>query len=151
MDEITIRYATEADLPFIVNCQLNMALETENLALNDSVVNKGVEAVFNDPLKGFYIVGESGDTLCSCLMITLEWSDWRNNWVWWLQSVYVMPPMRQSGIFGMMYAFVKSLVSEKTDVAGIRLYVDNTNLRAREVYKRLGMTDEHYRVFEWMK
>jgi ribosomal protein S18 acetylase RimI-like enzyme len=151
MDEITIRYATEADLPFIVNCQLSMALETENLTLNESVVNKGVNAVFNDPLKGFYIIGESGDTPCSCLMITPEWSDWRNNWVWWIQSVYVMPPMRQSGIFGMMYAFIKSLVAEHNDVAGIRLYVDNTNLRAREVYKKIGMTDEHYRLFEWMK
>lgn len=151
MSQITIRYAVEEDIPFIVDCQIGMALETENLKLDKQKVTNGVKAVFDDPLKGFYIVGETPEAVCSCLMVTPEWSDWRNNWVWWIQSVFVLPGFRQSGIFGMMYAFVKSLVSEHSDVAGIRLYVDNTNLRAREVYKRIGMTDEHYRLFEWMK
>lgn len=151
MDDITIRYATEEDIPFIVDCQLAMALETENLELNQLTVLNGVKAVFSDPLKGFYIIGETAEAICSCLMVTPEWSDWRNNWVWWIQSVYVLPDFRKSGVFGMMYAFIKSLVDEHTNVAGIRLYVDNTNTRAREVYKRIGMTDEHYRLFEWMK
>ncbi|HLN54191.1 MAG TPA: GNAT family N-acetyltransferase [Lentimicrobium sp.] len=174
MKQINIRYATRQDFQFIVDCQLNMACETEGLELDREIVTPGVEAVFDDPLKGFYIVGEEIDNnadvtghsefatqagttvdatkrLCSCLMITPEWSDWRNNKVWWIQSVYVLPKYRESGVFRMMYSFIKSLVSERQDVAGIRLYVDNTNLRARDVYKRIGMTDEHYRVFEWMK
>lgn len=194
MKEIRIRYATINDFPFIVDCQLKMAQETENLELNKEIVTAGVQAVFDDPLKGFYIVGEqivdtleqveignsgatvfdqkysnhpeasangwntahddaqnSQEKLCSCLMITPEWSDWRNNNVWWIQSVFVLPEYREAGVFKMMYSFIKSLVTERQDIAGIRLYVDNTNLKAQGVYKRMGMTDEHYRVFEWMK
>lgn len=166
MKEIRIRYATINDFPFIVDCQLKMAQETENLELNKEIVTAGVQAVFDDPLKGFYIVGEqtvdavepdpmathhSQAKLCSCLMITPEWSDWRNNMVWWIQSVFVLPEYREAGVFKMMYSFIKSLVTERQDIAGIRLYVDNTNLKAQGVYKRMGMTDEHYRVFEWMK
>lgn len=151
MNDITVRYAKESDRSFIIECQLKMALETENLRLDHHTVEQGVKAVFDDPLKGFYIVTEKEGKHCSCLMVTPEWSDWRNNWVWWIQSVYVVPQMRQMGIYGKMYCFIKSLVSENTEVAGIRLYVDNTNIRAREVYKRMGMTDEHYRLFEWMK
>lgn len=151
MNEVKIRYATNDDINFIVDSQINMAMETEKLVLNKEVVQKGVKAVFNDSLKGFYIIGEVNNTPCSCLMITPEWSDWRNNWVWWIQSVFVLPDMRQSGIFGMMYAFIKSNVIENSEVAGIRLYVDNTNLKARKVYENVGMSDEHYRLFEWMK
>lgn len=150
-EKITIRYATEDDMAFIVDCQLLMAYETEKMELDKLTVTLGIQSVFQDPLKGFYLVGEAGHHLYSCLMITPEWSDWRNNWVWWIQSVYVMPEKRKAGIFGLMYDYVKELVLSREDVAGIRLYVDNTNLTAREVYTRIGMNDEHYRLFEWMK
>lgn len=162
---IRIRYATINDFNFIVECQLKMAMETENLELKHEIVTHGVQAVFDDSLKGFYIVGEETDDeqatgvtekeksgkLCSCLMVTPEWSDWRDNMVWWIQSVYVLPEYRESGVFSMMYSFIRKIVTVRSDIAGLRLYVDNTNHRAREVYKRIGMTDEHYRVFEWMK
>lgn len=179
--------ATTADVEFLVNSQVQMAFETENMQLNTAVVRQGVQAIFHDPLKGFYIVSENshyagehahsqkdsehahivgayahagehahsqkehGVSLCSCLMITPEWSDWRNNWVWWIQSVYVVPEFRKSGIFGMMYDYIKSMVMQRPDIAGIRLYVDNSNHNAREVYRKVGMTDQHYRLFEWMK
>jgi GNAT superfamily N-acetyltransferase len=151
MDDIIIRHAGIDDMGFIVDCQIKMAKETENMKLDKLTVTLGVQSVFDDSLKGFYIVGERDGTPVSCLMITLEWSDWRNNWVWWIQSVFVLPEMRKSGIFSMMYTFIKSQVLQDNEVAGIRLYVDNTNLPAREVYKRMGMNDEHYRLFEWMK
>lgn len=151
MEKITIRHATIDDMAFIVESQVKMALETEGLILKKATATNGVQSVFHDPLKGFYIVGESNNSLCSCLMITPEWSDWRNNWVWWIQSVFVTPEMRNSGVFKLMYHYIKALVVQHEDVAGIRLYVDNTNTSAREVYKRMGMSDEHYRMFEWMK
>ncbi len=151
MESIIIRNADIDDMGFIVDCQINMAYETENMKLDKLTVTLGVQSVFDDSLKGFYIIGESDGIPVSCLMVTPEWSDWRNNWVWWIQSVFVLPEMRQAGIFSMMYTFIKSQVMQDKDVAGIRLYVDNTNLPAREVYKRMGMNDEHYRLFEWMK
>jgi ribosomal protein S18 acetylase RimI-like enzyme len=148
---LTIRYGIPDDVPFIVECQLKMALETEQLELDQTTVTKGVEAVFKDPAKGFYIVGSTNDTKVSCLMITKEWSDWRNAWVWWIQSVFVKPEFRQSGIFGMMYDNIKDLVMENGSVPGIRLYVDKSNTRAQDVYRKVGMNGEHYSTFEWMK
>lgn len=148
---ITLRDATAEDLIFIVDCQLKMAMETEQLQLHAQTVTQGVKSVLEDALKGFYLIGVKDSTPCSCLMITPEWSDWRNNLVWWIQSVYVLPEFRKQGIFNKMYEHVKSIVMQRDDVAGLRLYVDHTNLPAQQVYKRVGMTDEHYRLFEWMK
>ena len=148
---INIRPATEADIRFIIDIQLSMALETEQLRLEPHLVEKGVKAVFNDSGRGFYLLAEAGGFRAGCLMVTPEWSDWRNAWVWWLQSVYVLPVNRKSGIFGMMYDYVKNMVMQRADVSGVRLYVDRTNLRAQQAYTRVGMNGEHYSTFEWMK
>ena len=148
---VRVRYATPDDAGFIISGQMSMALETEQIHLDKSIVQHGVESVFTDPAKGFYIVAEAENSKAACLMITPEWSDWRNAWVWWIQSVYVLPGFRKAGVFGAMYDFIKNEVKQRKDVSGIRLYVDNTNAVARKVYTAIGMTDEHYRTFEWMK
>lgn len=148
---VTVREATSQDRDFLVECQMNMAAETENLTLDFLTVQKGVEAVMSDSSRGFYIIAEVEGNKAGCLMVTPEWSDWRNRWVWWLQSVYVLPHFRQSGIFGMMYDYVKNKVLEKDQVAGIRLYVDKSNHRAQMVYERSGMDGGHYTTYEWMK
>lgn len=148
---VTIREATSKDRDFLVECQMNMADETENLTLEFLTVKLGVEAVMSDSSRGFYIIAEVEGNKAGCLMVTPEWSDWRNRWVWWLQSVYVLPHFRQSGIFGTMYDYVKNKVLEKDQVAGIRLYVDKSNHRAQMVYERSGMDGGHYTTYEWMK
>ena len=84
-------------------------------------------------------------------MITYEWSDWRNGMVWWIQSVYTVPEFRRRGIYAALYAHIRAQVEPDPAIRGIRLYVDNRNASAQEVYARLGMEGEHYRVFEWMK
>ena len=143
--------AVPEDIEFIAQSQLSMAMETEQLQLNSSTVAAGVKAVLTNADRGFYIIATINHEPAGCLMITPEWSDWRNAWVWWIQSVFVKPDMRQAGVFGAMYSFIKQQVMQRNDVAGIRLYVDNTNQRARGVYARVGMSDQHYRTFEWMK
>lgn len=148
---VTIRDATILDRDFLVECQINMADETENLALDFLTVQMGVEAVMSDTSRGFYIIAEVEGNLAGCLMVTPEWSDWRNRWVWWLQSVYVLPHFRQNGIFGTMYDYVKNKVLENNQVAGIRLYVDKSNQKAQMVYERSGMDGGHYTTYEWMK
>ncbi|NTW23164.1 MAG: GNAT family N-acetyltransferase [Lentimicrobium sp.] len=148
---IDIRLACSDEADYIANSQVSMAWETEEYKLDIDAVSQGVMAVFDDPGKGFYLIAQSGGINCGCLLITPEWSDWRNSWVWWIQSVYVLPAYRKEGVFGTMYDYIRQLVLQRNDVAGIRLYVDNTNLRAREVYNRMGMNGEHYRTFEWMK
>lgn len=148
---IRIRPATVNDIFSIVDFQLAMALETEQLALDKKLVSEGVNAVFKDKRKGKYFIAEQDKKVVASLMITPEWSDWRNKAVWWIQSVYVVPRLRGKKVFSRMYHYVKALIENDKEVAGLRLYVDLTNDNAREVYKAIGMNGEHYQLFEWMK
>ena len=148
---IQIRKAKEADLPTIVAFQLAMALETENLRLDKTTVEKGVFAAFKDSAKGQYFVTEIDGEVTASLMITPEWSDWRNGLVYWIQSVFVKGNFRRLGIYRKMYEHIQNLVNTDENVRGIRLYVDKTNIRAQKTYKNTGMNGEHYQLFEWMK
>lgn len=151
MSETRYRDAAPDDATTIIEFQLAMARETEELDLDPGILTRGVQAVFADPSKGRYFVAEHGGRVIGSLMITYEWSDWRNGTVWWIQSVYVIPDFRRRGIYAGLYAHVRALVEPKPEIRGIRLYVDNRNTAAQQVYARLGMEGEHYRVFEWMK
>ena len=151
MNNLQIRQAKPEDASIIVRFQLQMALETEDLELNPETVGKGVSAVFDDASKGIYhVVVVEGHVIAS-LLITYEWSEWRNGQVWWIQSVYVEKDFRGQGIFKQLYTYIQSLAHSDEHVCGIRLYVDNTNQSAQKVYQRIGMNGDHYRVFEWMK
>lgn len=148
---MTVRDALRADAAAIVDFQLAMALETEHVDLDREVLTRGVHAVFDDPSRGRYLVAESDGTVIASLMLTYEWSDWRNGTVWWIQSVYVVPEQRGRRVYAAMYDEVRARAAADPSVRGIRLYVDRTNTAAREVYARSGMDGEHYLVFEWMK
>ena len=137
------------DVNAIVDFQQAMARETEEIALDRDVVTRGVQAVFDDPSRGRYFVAEAEGQVVASLLITYEWSDWRNGVVWWIQSVYVVPEFRKRGVYAGLYEHVKQTAD--ASVKGIRLYVDRRNKAAQEVYRRLGMNGEHYLVFEWMK
>jgi ribosomal protein S18 acetylase RimI-like enzyme len=148
---INVRFAVSKDIGDIVEFQLRMAQETENIALNPDTVLKGVAAVFENSSLGKYFVSEYDGEVVASMMLTPEWSDWRNSTFLWIQSVYVMPDFRKTGIFRKMYEFVKVMVENSPEYAGLRLYVEVNNKKAQEVYNRLGMTGEHYRMFEWEK
>jgi GNAT superfamily N-acetyltransferase len=147
---ILIRKATPADASSIVDFQLRMAWETENINLVPGIVTKGVDAVFHDQSKGQYFVAYSGSKVVASLLITYEWSDWRNCNVWWIQSVFVVPELRRNGIFRKMYDIIKQLAEEQ-DIAGLRLYVETKNSGAQKTYEALGMNSEHYAFYEWMR
>ena len=146
-----VRRATIDDRFAIVEFQIAMARETENLELDAQTVEKGVRAVFDDSSKGIYFVAEKENMVLASLMITFEWSDWRNGNVWWIQSVYVKPGFRREGIFKKMYANVKQIVLGDSTLKGLRLYADRENKIAHNTYRNLGMNSEHYAMFEWMK
>lgn len=148
---VTIREAKFHDAAFITQFQLLMALETEKITLDESIVTKGVEAVFEDRAKGTYIVAEKDGNVIASLLLTPEWSDWRNGIMLWIQSVYVLPQHRGRGVYRQMYEFVKTKMESDKRIMGVRLYVDNTNTAAQKVYSSLGMNGEHYTTFEWMK
>ncbi|MFN0085661.1 MAG: N-acetyltransferase family protein [Blastocatellia bacterium] len=145
------RKAAPADAPAILEFQIAMARETEELDLDREICAAGVQAVFDDPSRGEYYVGEAeGRVICS-LLLTYEWSDWRNGVIWWIQSVYVAPEARGAGAYKGLYRHIQDAAAADDGVRGIRLYVDRRNAGAQRVYARLGMNGEHYQVFEWMK
>jgi GNAT superfamily N-acetyltransferase len=148
---MNIREAEIEDINAIVVFQILMAWETEAVRLDIDTVEEGVKAVFADESKGKYYVVEMDGEVVASLLITYEWSDWRNSQVWWIQSVFVIKEYRKQGVFRALYKHVKSIAKNKPNIAGIRLYVDNSNKRAQEVYSKIGMNGEHYKVFEWMK
>ena len=141
------RAATE-DVAAIAQFNIAMAAETEDLALDSQTVHAGVAAVVSDDRRGFYLVARSDGKAIGSLMITYEWSDWRNGNLWWIQSVYVVPSARKQGIFRLLYDNVISLAKQSGDAAGVRLYVEKDNRGAQEVYRKLGMSETAYRVFE---
>ena len=147
---IVIRKANVADAETIIDFQQKMAWETERMTLVPEIIFKGVNGVFEDLSRGQYYVAEISGRIVASLLITFEWSDWRNSNVWWFQSVYVLPEYRRTGIFRNMYSFVKD-EADKNKVAGLRLYVEMNNVRARKTYEALGMSSEHYRMYEWLR
>ncbi|HSK81275.1 MAG TPA: GNAT family N-acetyltransferase [Thermoanaerobaculia bacterium] len=150
-DGVEIREARPGDAPVIVDFQIRMARSTEDLELDFDTVTRGVAAVFADPAKGTYWVAESEDRVIGSLLTTFEWSDWRNGTVLWIQSVYVLPEWRRRGIYKSLYEHLKRQVEKSPGLRGLRLYVDQRNTAAQEVYERLGMTKEHYQMYEWLK
>lgn len=127
-----------------------MAQETENKVLGPSIVDTGVRAVLADSDKGFYLVAEEHDHIVGQLLVTFEWSDWRNAWFWWIQSVYVVPPARRQGVYSALHDHVCSLAQEQGDVCGIRLYVDADNDAGHRTYESLGMKKTRYHMYELM-
>ncbi len=148
---IEIRQATKTDADFIISAQVALATETESLSLDRDTVTAGVGAVFDDPAKGTYYIADEDGECIGCLMVTPEWSDWRNATVLWLQSVYVRPEDRGRGVFRALYAHMLELVKSTESIAGLRLYVDKSNSAAMSAYEKLGMDGHHYQTYEWMK
>ena len=145
-----IRKAIPEDATVIIDFQKKMAWETERLKLASEKVDNGVKRVFSESGKGEYWVADDNGKVIASLLITYEWSDWRNADVWWFQSVYVLPEYRRKGIFRQMYSTIKK-EAEKQGVAGLRLYVETTNINAQKTYEALGMHCQHYRMYEWLK
>lgn len=144
----TVRPAVAADLETLACWAEAMAWETEAKRLDPASVRAGIAAGLEDPGKARYLVAEHDGVPVGTLMLTTEWSDWRNGWWWWIQSVYVAVPARRVGVFRALYAHVEAMARANPEVCGLRLYVENENTRAQATYLSLGMSDAHYRVFE---
>lgn len=148
MSTLCIRPAVAEDLEQLARNHREMALETEGRALDRSVTRLGTRAVFDDPSKGFYLVAERDGAFAGQLLVTYEWSDWRNGNFWWIQSVYVIPEARRSGVYRALHAEVFDMAHKKSDVCGVRLYVDRDNERAQATYRAMGMAAAKYDFYE---
>ena len=146
--EITIRRAGLADLETLVSFNAAMARETEDKNLNDATLRAGVAAALRDESLGFYLIAEIGGEPAGQLLITTEWSDWRNGCFWWIQSVYVAPRFRRRGVYRALERRVRQDAGTAGNVCGLRLYVERANHRAQQVYVNLGMSRSHYDMYE---
>ena len=145
---IDIREATPGDKAIIAEFNSRMAMETEGKALDSTVIGPGVGAVLEDPAKGRYWLATTGAEIAGQIMVTYEWSDWRNGMLWWIQNVYVPLQFRRQGVFSALYKHVECEATADHDVCGIRLYVEKSNVRAQDTYRTLNMTQPGYLVME---
>lgn len=145
---LRLRAAYPREIPTLIEFNRAMARETEAKELDPVRSKAGVEAVFAEPSRGTYFVALRGEELVGALLLTSEWSDWRNGVFWWIQSVYVVPAARRAGVFRALYQHVLERARANPDVCGLRLYVEHENRRAQETYAALGMQPAHYRMFE---
>jgi ribosomal protein S18 acetylase RimI-like enzyme len=148
---LAVRDAREDDADVIARSNIAMAFETEGRRLLPQVVTAGVRRLLFDPALGFYLVAESAGEVAGCLMVTTEWSDWRNGQFWWIQSVYVQPAWRRRGVFRALYAHVGERAAAQPGVCGFRLSVEQHNAPAQQTYRALGMVETDYRVMEWLR
>jgi len=147
---LSIRRASVTDASTIVEFNRRMAQETEHKTLDQQTLASGVAAVLTDPAKGFYLVAELAGEPVGQLLITPEWSDWRDGWFWWVQSVYVREDARRRGVFRGLFEEVVRLAAAAGEVVGVRLYVERDNARAQRTYSSLGMAESGYRLYERM-
>lgn len=147
-DQVKIRNAVREDGPKLVQFNLSIARETEDMQLDDQVLTSGINAVFDDPKRGFYLVAEVDGKAAGSLMVISEWSDWRDGAFWWIQSVYVEPEFRRNGVFRALYEEVRKRAGNTSRVCGCRLYVERDNAAAQTTYARLGFVETNYKVFE---
>lgn len=148
MIDLIIRRAASNDAETLVQFNLSLARETEDRELSEDIVKLGVQRLLGEPERGFYFVAEQAGQVIGALLITFEWSDWRNANFWWIQSVYVHKDFRRRGIYRRLYEHVYQLAKQSGEVCGLRLYVEKENLNAQQTYVQLGMADSGYKVFE---
>jgi len=145
---VLIRQATIADVETIARYNTSMALETEGVSLDQHRIKQGVHAVITDSSKGFYAVADIESRVIGQMMVTFEWSDWRNGIFWWIQSVYVIPQYRQLSVLTKLHEHVRSQARKNPSVCGLRLYVEEDNKIAQKAYKSLNMMESTYKIYE---
>ena len=147
-DQIKIRDALPKDSVTLVEFNIRMAKETEDKQLDKGIVTSGVNAVLEDRKNGFYLIAEVDGKVVGSLMVTTEWSDWRNGAFWWIQSVYIESGFRRHGVFRALYEEVRERARRTERVCGCRLYVERDNTTAQATYNKLGLEEANYKIFE---
>ncbi len=151
MNSINIRQAVTSDIQLISDWNRAMAWETEQKELAEHTIYRGVQRLMEKPEYGFYLIAETDSAIAGTLMVTTEWSDWRDGLFWWVQSVYVAPDFRRQGVYTALYNKVRALAATNPDVCGFRLYVEKENQTAQFTYEALGMTATDYLLYEETK
>jgi len=145
---IHIRPAILEDYTLIAENNRKMAWETEEKILEGETIQKGAYEGIKKSNRCRFFLAEIGGKVVGQAMVAYEWSDWRNGEFWWIHSVYVNPENRKQGVFKKIYEFIEALAKSNPEVCGLRLYVENENINAQNVYSKLGLKDARYKIFE---
>ena len=145
---VRIRKAARGDVATVVDFSAQLAQETKAFALDKDLARRGVEVVLADPSKGIYWLAEVNGVVVGQILLTTEWSDWRDGFFWWIQGVFIKKEWRGRGVFHALFDFVHEQAAEHRDVCGVRLCVEARNSRAKRVCESLGMERTHYEVYE---
>jgi GNAT superfamily N-acetyltransferase len=145
---LSIRRAGPADAAIVIEFNRLLALESEGKTLDTALLSAGVAAGLADPNKSVYFLAEENGAAIGQMMYTTEWSDWRDGWFWWIQSVYVRPEARRRGVFRAIFEHVHQAARDNGNVIGLRLYVERENQVAQKTYQNMGMKPAGYLVFE---
>jgi len=148
VSDLVIRPGTVADVAHLVEFNRAMAAESEDKGLDVPVLERGVRYLLDHPDEGFYLIAERSGTAVGTLMVTYEWSDWRNGRFWWIQSVYVIPSERRRGVYRALHQHVRERARRDPQACGLRLYVERENVGAMATYRAMGMTETRYRLYE---
>ncbi len=148
--DLNIVRATQADLDVLVEYNMALASETEDKTLERNVLREGIRMLFESEERGFYLVAriQGEENVIGQLLITYEWSDWRNHWIWWIQSVYIHKDYRGKGVYRKLHESVRTMARKSGEVIGLRLCVDRGNDAARAVYRKMAMTPSRYDLLE---
>ncbi len=147
-EKLSIRAGRPGDLETLVQYNLALARETESLTLDAAVLRSGVEKALARPESSRYFVAEAKEKVIGQTMVTFEWSDWRDGFIWWLQSVYVHPDHRSQGVFHKIYSHIEQEARKDQAARAIRLYVMEDNARGMGAYKKAGLAPSGYVVYE---
>ena len=147
-ESVRVRAARSGDLESLVEFNCRLARETEDHELDPATVRRGLSRLLDNPAAGFYTVAEQAGRVVGCLLITFEWSDWRDGWLWWVQSVYVEAAARRQGVFRRLFEHVQAKAEADGDVRGLRLYVERANDDAQATYAAMGLEEAPYKVYE---
>jgi ribosomal protein S18 acetylase RimI-like enzyme len=145
---VSVRAALISDIPKLVAFNQAMADETEDKGLQEATLTRGIAYLLAHRAQGFYLVAEREDIIVGALMVTFEWSDWRNGRFWWIQSVYVSPGSRRQGVYSALHDEVRTRAVNDAQACGIRLYVEKENATAQATYASLGMSETDYQLYE---
>jgi ribosomal protein S18 acetylase RimI-like enzyme len=151
MTDLIIRKGELRDADVIAQFNSAMALETEHKDLMPERIGAGVRRLIGDPSLGFYLVAERGGHVVGCLMVTNEWSDWRNGLFWWIESVYVEAGSRRQGVYRRLYDAIREMAQADPGICGFRLYVEKDNANAQRTYESLGMQRTDYQIYEELR
>jgi GNAT superfamily N-acetyltransferase len=145
---INVRRATLGDVATVIEFNRLLAHESEGKTLDLDKLGPGVHKALADDSKGRYFLAAIDGQTAGQLGVTYEWSDWRNGWFWWIQSVYVRPEFRRQGVFRALFKHVFDSASADPEVIGIRLYVERDNHAAHKTYESMGLEWTTYQVME---